>query len=275
MTADLVAQWLPSIALLSCAGLAAGLVAGLLGVGGGIVMVPALEFAFAALGVPDELRMHLAVGTSLTLIVPTALASSRAHRAAGAVDEHVGALWAPAMAGGAVAGAALAGAVSGAVLSAVFACVALLAAAKMLLPLEQLRLNDKVPQGAAGRVVPGAIGLVSAMMGIGGGTLSVPVLHLYGVPVHRAVGTSAWLGLWVAVPAAAGFAMLGFGVPGRPPGSLGYVSLVAVALLWPAGWLAAPWGARLAHRLPRRYLSVAFGAFLLLVALRMGSRSLS
>jgi uncharacterized protein len=275
MTADLLAQWLPPIVFLSCAGLAAGLIAGLLGVGGGIVLVPALDLAFAAIGVPDELRMHLAVGTSLTLIVPTALASSRAHRAAGAVDQRIAALWAPAMAAGAVAGAALAGVVSGGVLSAVFAGVALLAAAKMLLPLEQLRLSDTVPEGIAARLVPGSIGLVSAMMGIGGGTLSVPVLHLHGVPVHRAVGTSAWLGLWVAVPAAAGFAAVGLGVPGRPAGSLGYVNLLAVALLWPAGWLAAPWGARLAHRLPRRSLSVAFGAFLLLVALRMGSRSLS
>lgn len=275
MTTALLAQWLPLICLLAIAGLAAGLVAGLLGVGGGIVLVPALELAFTVLGVPDAVRMHLAVGTSLALIIPTALASSRAHRAAGAVDSSVAALWAPAIAAGAVAGSALAGIVSGAVLSGVFASVALLAAAKMLLPLDQVRLADAVPDGIVARLVPGLIGGVSAMMGIGGGTLSVPVLHLLGVPIHRAVGTSAWLGLWIAVPAAAGFAVLGLGEPGRPPGSLGYVNLLSLALLLPTGWVAAPWGARLAHSLPRRYLSIVFGAFLLVVAVRMGLRTLA
>jgi uncharacterized membrane protein YfcA len=166
-------------------------------------------------------------------------------------------------------GAAAAAFVGGDALRAVFGCVALAVAAIMLLrPEPQVaRAGAAVTPGP--RIWPAGIGFVSALMGIGGGTLSVPALSRRGLPIHRAVGTSSWLGLWIALPAAAGFAWLGLGRAGLPPWSLGFVSLPGLAVLVPASVLAAPVGARIAHGLSRRALRAAFGVFLLLVGLRM------
>jgi uncharacterized membrane protein YfcA len=257
-------------ATLSAAGILAGVLAGLLGVGGGIVLVPVLELAFATAGVPADLRMHLAVGTSLASIVPTALSSARAHAARGAIDSRLARRWSPAIAAGATLGAIIAAGVRGAVLSAVFGVVALAAGLRMIAG-QGSGGDGRDRQPAAGKwlPLPVAIGTVSAMMGIGGGTLSVPVMTALGLPVHRAVGTSSWFGLWIAVPAAAGFAWLGRGVAGLPAFSAGYVNLMALVVLLPATVLAAPLGVRLAHRLSRRRLSAIFGAFLLLTSARM------
>lgn len=262
------------IGMLAVAGLLAGVMAGLLGVGGGIIIVPVLDIAFGAAGVPDGLRMHLAVGTSLASIVPTALASARAHRARGAIDGSIARSWAPAIAVGAALGAMIASAVRGAVLSTVFGTVAVAAAARMMLGSGQItgrteRTPDSPPVSRAWLPVPVLIGIISAMMGIGGGTLSVPVLNGLGLPMHRAVGTSAWFGLWIALPGALGFALLGGNPVGLPPFSIGYVNLLALAVLLPATVLAAPLGAALAHRLGKRQLSVAFGLFLLVTGSRM------
>lgn len=262
------------VLLLAAAGVAAGVLAGLLGVGGGIVLVPVLDLAFGASGVPDEVRMHLAVGTSLASIVPTALSSARAHRNRGGIDPAVAASWSPAIAVGATLGAWLASRVGGSVLSMVFAVVALIAALRMLSGADAS--GDGRDRGAARPrwwPLPVAIGTVSSMMGIGGGTLSVPVLSALGLPVHRAVGTSAWLGLWIALPAAIGFGWLGRGSAGLPTFSVGYVNLLALGILLPATVLAAPLGAKLAHSLTRRQLSAAFGVFLLISALRMFYRA--
>jgi uncharacterized membrane protein YfcA len=265
----MTAELLLLVVFVALAGGLGGVLAGLLGVGGGIVIVPVLEFALGAAGVPPEVRMHLAVGTSLASIIPTALSSSRAHRRRGAVDEQVARLWIPPIVAGAALGAAGAAFVSGDALRAVFGVVALAMAAVMLLR------PDPQASSAGGAVTPGprswpaGIGFVSALMGIGGGTLSVPALSRRGLPIHRAVGTSAWLGLWIAMPAAVGFASLGLGRGGLPSGSLGFVSLPGLAVLVPASVLAAPIGARIAHWLSRRALRGAFGVFLLLARLRM------
>lgn len=256
--------------MLAAAGVLAGVLAGLLGVGGGIVLVPVLDLAFGAAGVADGLRMHLAVGTSLASIVPTALSSARAHRQRGGIDERVAESWSFAIAVGAILGAWVASRVGGAVLSAIFAVVAGLAGIRMLVS-QQATGEGKARDPAMRRwlPVPVGIGTVSAMMGIGGGTLSVPVLTALGLPVHRAVGTSAWFGLWIALPAAVGFAWLGRHEQGLPPLSVGYVNVLALAVLLPVTVLAAPWGARLAHRMSKRQLSSAFGVFLLITAARM------
>lgn len=258
------------VALLAVAGVAAGVLAGLLGVGGGIVLVPVLDLAFGAAGVPEAVRMHLAVGTSLASIVPTALSSARAHRERGGIDPAVARAWSLPIALGAALGAWLASRVGGEVLSLVFAAVALVAGLRMIGGSGAAGGGpDRAPARARWWPLPGVIGAISAMMGIGGGTLSVPVLSALGLPVHRAVGTSAWFGLWIALPAAAGFAWLGRGVPGLPAFSAGYVNLLALAVLLPATVLAAPLGARIAHSLSKRQLSIAFGVFLLVSALRM------
>lgn len=267
-------ELLQLVLMLVAAGIAAGVLAGLLGVGGGIVLVPVLDLAFGAAGVPDVVRMHLAVGTSLASIVPTAISSARAHQRRGGIDPAVAASWSPWIALGAILGAWLASRVGGAVLSMVFAIVALAAGLRMVTGSgEPSAGRDRGPSRARWWPLPALIGAVSSMMGIGGGTLSVPVLSALGLPVHRAVGTSSWLGLWIALPAAIGFAWLGRGVAGLPAFSLGHVNLLALVVLLPATVLAAPLGARIAHSLSRRQLSVAFGLFLLVSALRMFYRA--
>jgi uncharacterized membrane protein YfcA len=144
----------------------------------------------------------------------------------------------------------------------------------MLLPLDHVVLRQGVPGGAAGALIPAGIGAVSSMMGIGGGTLSVPTMTLLGEPVHKAVGTAAWLGLWIAVPATLGYLLAQPPADASlPPLTVGYVSLPGFALIAPIAWWVAPWGARLAHSLDRRRLAAAFGLFLLLVAVRMGFRA--
>lgn len=269
------AQWLPMLAALLAAGAAGGLIAGLLGVGGGIIIVPALDLALELTGVDPDVALHVAVATSMATIVPTSLSSSRSHARRGSVDYAVMKRWALPIVAGALAGAGVAAHVDARVLAAVFGSVALLAALKMLLPLDHVVLRDSVPGGLAGATVPFVIGTVSAMMGIGGGTLTVPSLTLCGVPVHKAVGTAALAGLWISVPATVGYLLAPTADEGMPPLTLGHVSLVGFAIVAPVAWFVAPFGARLAHSMHRRRLSAAFGFFLCVVATRMLYRALA
>ena len=169
-------------AILAAAGIVAGLLAGLLGVGGGIVLVPVLDLAFGAAGVPDHLRMHLAVGTSLASIIPTALSSARAHRRRDAIDASVARTWSVGVALGATLGAVIAALVRGAVLSAVFGVVAVLVGLRMLAGDGGVNAPDRLPGKLKWLPIPLGIGTISAMMGIGGGTLSVPALTALGTP---------------------------------------------------------------------------------------------
>ncbi len=250
-------------------GIAAGVLAGLLGVGGGIVVVPVLEFVLGLLGVPAEVRMHIAVATSLAVIIPTSIASARAHHGKAAVDVDLARRWALLVLLGAVLGTVIASRVGGDVLSAVFGIVALLMAVKMALPLEDRTFTDAVPGGPVIGVVPLAIGTISTMMGIGGGSMTVPALTLMNTPIHRAVGTSALFGLLISIPGTIGFIVAGWGNELLPAGNLGFVSLVGLVLISPVTVLAAPLGVRLAHALSRRSLSRLFAVFLLLAAGRM------
>lgn len=256
---------------LAAAGLVGGFVAGLLGVGGGIVIVPLLVEVFERLEVAEPVRLPLAVGTSLATIMPTALSSMRAHRRKGGVDGPLLWTWAPGVALGAAGGAGVGALVGGPAIGPVFAVVCLVVAANMLLRSGGQALVASLSR-PVGRLVAFGVGGVSAVMGIGGGTLSVPILTATGVPVHRAVGTSSALGLFIAAPATVSYMLLGAGRMDLPPASVGYVSLVGVLALLPTSVLAAPWGARVAHRIPARALSIAFGVFLLLSAARMAAR---
>lgn len=251
-----------------------GILAGLLGVGGGIVIVPVLELVLTALGIDAAVRMHVTVATSLATIIPTSISSSRSHHAKGAVDLAQFRHWGVAVFLGAIVGVLLASEVSGTVLSAVFGVVALIVAIKMLLPLEGRHIAEQLPGGAAGQALPLTIGTVSSMMGIGGGTLSVPIMTLFNFPIHRAVGTASLFGLLISVPATIGFIIAGWGRQGLPPGSLGYVNLIGFAIIAPVSYFAAPWGAKLAHSLSKRQLGVMFGVFLSIVAVRMLVRAL-
>ena len=270
---EAVIQWLPMLLALLGAGAVGGMMAGLLGVGGGIVIVPALDAALALAGVDPAVALHVAVATSMATIVPTSISSSRSHARRGAVDGAVIRRWSLPIVVGALAGALLASRVDARVLAGVFGTVAFAAALKMLLPIDGVVLRQSLPGGPGGALIPAAIGAVSAMMGIGGGTLTVPALTLCGQPVHRAVGTAALLGLWISVPATLGFLVAGTGGDQMPPWTVGYVSVAGFLIIAPVAWAVAPLGARLAHSLDRRRLSVAFGVFLFIVALRMAYRA--
>jgi len=266
---DFIALYLPLILLMLATGLFGGLLAGLMGIGGGIVIVPVLDFALGFIGVDPDVRMHVAVATSLATIIPTSISSSRAHFRRGAVDFTLVRKWGPAIFLGAAAGSWIAARVDGSGLAAVFAIVALFVAVKMILPLERIRLAEQVPGGMATPVLPGIIGVISALMGIGGGALSVTTLTLFNVPIHRAVGTSAFFGLLIAVPGTIGFMLTGQGHALLPPGNVGFVSVIGFLILSPATFLAAPLGAKIAHALTQRQLGMAFGTFLMIVAARM------
>lgn len=256
-------------------GLVGGVLAGLLGVGGGIVIVPVLELALGFADVDPSIRMHIAIATSLATIIPTSISSTRAHLAREAVDVALVKRWAIWIFLGALAGTWLASQLHSRALTGIFACVAFLVALKMILPLDNKTIAQGIPKGPAMIPVPTLIGLISSMMGIGGGSLSVPTMTAFGEPIHRAVGTAALFGLLIAVPGTIGFMITGYGNPLLPMGSIGFVNLFGLALIAPTTVLAAPWGARLAHSMSRRSLSLFFGSFLLIVAIRMLVKTLS
>ena len=256
-------------AALVVAGLAAGLIAGLLGVGGGIVIVPVLYQLFTMLGIDPAVTMHLAVGTSLASIVPTSVSAVSAHIRRDAVDFELLRNWAPGVVAGVFAGAALASVARGSLLTGVFGAVALLVALYMMRVPEGARLRDTLPGLWTQRLIAALIGCFSAMMGIGGGTLTVPSLVLCNYPIRRAVATSSAVGMIIALPGALGFMIAGWDVPGRPPLSLGYVSLMGLMLTAPTAMMTAPFGSRLAHVIDPRWLRRAFALFLMLTSARM------
>ncbi|KJS45490.1 MAG: membrane protein [Rhodospirillaceae bacterium BRH_c57] len=250
-------------------GAVAGVLAGLLGVGGGIVIVPVLFNLFPFLGIDEAVRMHLAVGTSLATIIPTSIMSARAHDRRGSIDRDLLRSWGPAVFVGVVAGTVLGAGARGEILTAIFAVVALLVAANMALRSESMTLAASLPIGWVRHVLGLVVGGFSVVMGIGGGTLSVPILTAFSYPIRRAVGTAAALGFVIAVPGTIGFIIAGLDVPDRPPGSLGYVNLIGFALIVPATMLTAPLGARIAHAISPSLLRKAFAVFLLATSLRM------
>lgn len=267
-------ELLPLILAMAVTGAVAGVLAGLLGVGGGLVIVPVLEAALASHGVDPAVRMHIAVGTSLATIIPTSLSSSRAHYRKGGVDFGLVKLWGPFIIAGSALGTVLAAQLDSSLLSQVFGVVALLLAIKMMLPLDDLRLADDVPRGVWTPWLPAGIGGLSSMMGIGGGNLSVPSLTLCGRAIHTAVGTSALFGLFIALPGTIGYVINGWNDPRLPAASFGYVSILGFLLISPMTVLFAPLGAQLAHRLSRQHLNLVFGTFLLIVSARMLLRAL-
>lgn len=257
------------VAGLAATGLISGVLAGLLGVGGGIVIVPVLFWILTLFHFPPAITSHLAVATSLAVIIPTSISSMRAHNRRGNVDRSLISLWGPTVFTGALIGGIMSKFIPGDGLRLVFGVVGLLVAVNMTIP-KHLVISDHLPKsGWINRAIAAVIGFISSLMGIGGGTLSVPTLAGFSFPVHKAVGTASALGLLIAIPGVAGFIWSGLDVAGRPPLSLGYVSLPAVAIIAPISFLFAPMGARLAHALNPRYLKLAFAFFLAITAGRM------
>ncbi|MBV8976429.1 MAG: sulfite exporter TauE/SafE family protein [Alphaproteobacteria bacterium] len=251
------------------AGAVGGLTAGLLGVGGGIVVVPVLYHVLALIGIDPSVRMHIAIGTSLATIVPTSFSSLLAHSRKGAVDWALLRRWAIPMLAGVVIGSVAAGFARGQVLALVFAAVALPVALHLAIGGEERRLADRLPQGPLGLGLPAAIGGLSTMMGIGGGTLGVPAMTLCGMPIHQAVATASAFGVIVSIPGTIGAIVAGLHAKGLPPWSLGYVNLLGFLLIAPVSFFAAPLGAHWAHSMDRKRLRLMFALFVALTAARM------
>ncbi len=257
------------IVMLVGAALVAGFLAGLLGIGGGIVLTPVLFQIFIWADAPDAWRMHMAVATSLAIIAPTTLSAARAHARHGSVDWKIARLWLPMVALGAGTGAFVASGLSADVLVAAFACLAALMAVKMLLPLDHVRIGSELPRGVPGMPAPFTIGFLASMLGIGGSTFTVPYLTVYGTLMHRALGTAALVGSLVSVVGALSYMLAGLGAELGMRFMLGFVYLPAVLLVVPIAVMTAPLGARAAHKLNRRTLSVLFGGFLVLTSTRL------
>jgi uncharacterized membrane protein YfcA len=263
-------MWLAALAVaMALTGIVSGTLAGLLGVGGGIVIVPVLFNVLPLFGIPEAVQMKLAVGTSLATIIPTSIVSARKHYARGAIDTALlRAIW-PSMIIGVAAGTVAAIWLKGQALSAVFAVIALLVALNMGFTGVDFKIRDKTPRGPGLWGIGGFIGAVSAMMGIGGGTVGVPILSMFGTPIRSAVATASVFGLIISIPATIGFIYGGWGVPDLPPFSLGYVNLIGFVLIVPSSIIATPWGVHLAHTIPPLMLKRAFAVFLAITAARM------
>jgi uncharacterized membrane protein YfcA len=262
---DLV--WL--VLALVVAGVATGFLAGLLGIGGGGVLVPVLFETFTFLDVPDSIRMHMVLGTSFAVIVPTAISSFRGHLKKGAVDTAVLRRLAPFVVAGVLSGIVLVSSVSGAALKWVWIVCGSFLAIKMALGREDWRLADDVPNNGLVRLAAFLIGLISTLMSIGGGMFLVSLFTLCGWSILKAVATSSGFGPFIAVPGLIGYVWAGWGNPELPPMSLGFVSVLGAAIIIPASVLAAPLGVRVAHGISRRKLELAFAAFLAFVAVRL------
>jgi uncharacterized membrane protein YfcA len=251
------------------AGVVTGLLAGLFGIGGGAVIVPVLFEVFRLLGVPEEVRMQLCVGTSLAIIVPTTVRSYRAHRAKGLVIAAVMRSWAVPAVIGVAAGSVTAAFAPAQVFKLAFVVIAGVIAAKLLAGRETWVLGRNLPGPAAMTGYGLLIGLAASLMGISGGSLATMTMTLYGVPIHNAVATSAGLGVPIAIAGTIGYLIAG--LPHQallPPLSIGFVSVIGVVMIAPISSWIAPLGARLAHALPRRRLEIGFGLFLIAASLR-------
>lgn len=257
------------IPLLIALGVVAGFMAGMLGIGGGAVLVPGLFFLFQTLGYPQESLMHLAVGTSLAIIIPTGLSSARAHFRRGAVRvdllKHIG----PGIVAGVMVGTCIADSLSGHQLTLVFGIALICFALLMQIP-PRVREDSSHTIGIAKGSIGGfAVGALSSLMGIGGATLNVPFMTLNGVGIRNAVATASALGPFIALPGTVGFVVIGWGEAGLPPFSLGYINLLAAALIVPLSVLAAPYGAAAAHKVSINALRRIFSIFIVLVAAKM------
>ncbi|TDQ66854.1 putative membrane protein YfcA [Maritalea mobilis] len=260
---------------LALAGVAAGLIAGLLGVGGGIVMVPVMTTIFAASGMSETVILHVAVATSLAVIIPTGTSSALAHHRKGAVSFELLKLWAPFMVAASFIGGISAGFYSSLVMRLIFGIMAILIAINSVVPIQKKLMEHLSDSAMTHRVSAAVIGYISSLMGIGGGSLSVPTMAALGRKVHQAVGTSSALGVFIALPGALGFVLSGWGQAGVPDFALGYVYLPAFLALALGAILFAPVGAAIAHRLSDVWLKRVLTVYLLIVGTRMILKAIS
>jgi len=253
-------------AAVAFSGVVSGLMAGIFGIGGGAVLVPVFYQVFGMLGVSDSVRMHVAVGSSLAIIVPTSIRSFMAHRARGAVDIDLLRSFLIPVPLGVVLASLTAAYISSGGLRTIFAVIALVVGLRLLLNRENWRIGTIVPGNPLRALIGVLIGYFSALMGIGGGIMNNTFMTLFGRPMHQAVATSSGVGVLIAIPGTVGYIWAGWGEPLLPPFSTGFVNWIAVALVIPVAILVTPFGVRIAHALTRRQLEIGFGLFMLFVA---------
>lgn len=262
-------SWPLLLVIIVLTGVFAGIIAGLLGVGGGILMVPVFFWGLGLLKFPAEISMHVAVATSLAIIIPTSISSMRAHHARGNVDWSLVKSWGPAIALGALLGGFASKVIDGDILRLVFGIIALLVSINLFRP-NTVNFSATLPDSMKlQQSIATMIGILSSLMGIGGGTMTVPTMAMFNYDMKRAVGTASALGLFIALPATIGFIWAGWNKSELPPYSLGYVNLLTVAVMFPLTVLAAPYGAKLAHHMNPAKLKKVFAVFLGITALRM------
>jgi len=252
----------------------AGMLAGLLGVGGGIVLVPAFFYAFQTLGYGGPQLMQMCLATSLATIIVTSLRSVHAHNKKGAVDWAILRSWAPGIVIGAIVGMLLVSQLRTVTLQAIFGGLALIVGLYMGFGRSEWRLGQAMPTGVARAALSPSVGFLSVLMGIGGGSFGVPLMSLYNTPIHRAVATAAGFGVLIAVPSVIGFLFIEMDAGNRPPLTVGAVNLVAFVLIIAMTLITAPLGARLAHAMDPRPLKRVFAVFLVLVAMNMLRKAL-
>ncbi len=262
--------------LLIAVGALSGFLAGVFGIGGGAILVPVLYECFRVAGVPLEVRMPLCIGTSLAIIIPTSIRSFQAHYKRGAVDMGVLRLWWLPIVIGVVGGSVVARYAPERLFKIVFVCVAWSAAARLIFARETWKLGKDLPKGFLIRVYGFFVGILSTLMGIGGGLFSNLLMTFYGRPIHQAVATSSALAVLISIPGALGYVYAGWPAGAHYPSvtalqwpfALGYVSLIGAVLVMPMSLVTAPLGVRAAHAMSKRTLEAAFGCYLFIVGSR-------
>ena len=265
---------LQMLGLLLVIGAFAGVLAGLLGVGGGIILVPAFFYAFQTLGYAGPQLMQICLATSLATIIVTSVRSVLSHHRKGAVDWAVLRGWAPGIALGAILGVLVAANLRSTTLQGLFGVLGVVIGLYLGFGRPHWRLGATMPKGLVRAALSPALGFLSVLMGIGGGSFGVPLMSLYAMPIHRAVATAAGFGLTIAVPSVAGFLLLEIAPENRPPLTFGAVNLVAFVVVIAMTLITAPWGVRLAHAMDPKPLRRIFAVFITLVALNMLRKSL-
>src|SRR4051795_9722490 len=277
MAAGLNVSELVQLALLLVAvGALSGFLAGLFGIGGGAILVPGFYECFRLAGVPLDARMPLCIGTSLAIIIPTSIRSWRAHHVRGAVDTDILRTWWLPVLVGVVAGSITARYAPERLFKIVFVMVAWSAAARLLLARANWNFGEELPRGPLMKLYGFFVGILSTLMGIGGGLFSNLLMTFYGRPIHQAVATSSALAVLISIPGALGYVYAGWPAAVRHPEivalqipfALGYVSLIGAVLVMPMSLVTAPLGVRAAHAMSKRTLEVAFGCYLFIVGSR-------
>lgn len=262
------------LVMLAVIGAFAGVLAGLLGVGGGIILVPAFFYAFKTLGYDGPQLMQICLATSLATIIVTSLRSVHSHNKKGAVDWDILRTWAPGIAVGAILGVMVASSLRSVTLQAIFGVLGLIVGLYMGLGRAHWRLGDAMPKGIKRIILSPILGFLSVLMGIGGGSFGVPTMSLFNVPIHRAVATAAGFGVLIAVPSVLGFLLLPIEAAHRPPLTIGAVNLVAFVVVIAMTLITAPIGVKLAHSMDPKPLKRIFAVFLTIVALNMLRKAL-